>query len=184
MKVVASYSIKGGVGKTAASVNLAYGIAAAGMRTLLVDLDAQGSSSFYFRVRASRGLKPAKFFRGRRKLLKHIRGSDYERLDVLPAKLAYRSFDQILDRMKHSRRMLARVVRAFREEYDVVILDAPAGLSLAGTMNGGRRGTLISKRRRVFKLRKISIAGQRSMPSYSAIPTGAGRMKNTTVSST
>jgi chromosome partitioning protein len=130
MKVIASYSIKGGVGKTAASVNLAYGIAAAGMRTLLVDLDPQSSSSFYFRVRAPQGLKPDKFFRGRRKLLKYVRGSDYERLDVLPAKLAYRRFDKILDRMKNSKHRLAKVLRAFGEDYDVVILDAPAGLSM------------------------------------------------------
>jgi len=50
MKVIASYSIKGGVGKTAASVNLAYAAAKAGYKTLLVDLDPQGASSFYFRT--------------------------------------------------------------------------------------------------------------------------------------
>ena len=39
---------KGGVGKTAASVNLAYAAAKAGNETLLIDLDPQGASSFYF----------------------------------------------------------------------------------------------------------------------------------------
>ncbi len=43
MKVVSCYSIKGGVGKTATSVNLAYMAAADGYRTLLVDLDPQGA---------------------------------------------------------------------------------------------------------------------------------------------
>jgi chromosome partitioning protein len=130
MKVIASYSIKGGVGKTATSVNLAYGLAAAGMRTLLVDLDPQGASSFYFRVRGTRGLRPEKFFRGRRKLLQYVRGSDFDRLDVLPAKLSYRKFDRVLNRMKNSKRLLAKVVRAFSEEYDVVFLDSPAGISM------------------------------------------------------
>ncbi len=130
MRILATYSIKGGVGKTATSVNLAYGMADAGLRTLLIDLDPQGASSFYFRVRAASDLKPSKFFRGRRKLRGYIRGSDYDRLDILPARLAHRKFDQVLDRMKHSKRLLSRVLRSLRDEYDVVVLDAPAGISL------------------------------------------------------
>ncbi len=54
MKIIACYSNKGGVGKTASSVNLAYACARDGKRTLLCDLDAQGASSFYFRVKPSK----------------------------------------------------------------------------------------------------------------------------------
>ena len=131
MKVVASYSIKGGVGKTATSVNLAYGLANLGVRTLLVDLDPQGASSFYFRIRPPRGLKVEKFVRGRKKLLRFVRGSDYERLDVLPARLAYRKIDVMLDRLNHSKQLLSKVVSTFRAHYDVAILDAPAGIAPA-----------------------------------------------------
>jgi chromosome partitioning protein len=130
MKVVATYSIKGGVGKTATSVNLAYGFAQAGKKTLLIDLDPQGASSFYFRIRPADALKTAHFFRGRKRLLQFVRGSDYERLDLLPAKLAYRKFDRLLERIKHSKKLLAKVVRTFRSQYDIVVLDAPAGISL------------------------------------------------------
>ena len=49
MKIIACYSNKGGVGKTATSVNLAYALADAGKRVLLCDLDPQGASGFYFR---------------------------------------------------------------------------------------------------------------------------------------
>lgn len=130
MKVIASYSIKGGVGKTATSVNLAYGFAQAGLRTLLIDLDPQSASSYYFRIRAPKGLKAKQLVRGRKRLLKHVRGSDYEGLDVLPAKLAFRKLDALMLRLKNSDALLGKVLRAFRAEYDVVVLDAPAGISL------------------------------------------------------
>ena len=44
MKVIASYNIKGGVGKTAIAVNLAYAAVAAKHRTLLWALDEQGGA--------------------------------------------------------------------------------------------------------------------------------------------
>ena len=50
-RVLATYNIKGGVGKTSAAVNLAYLAARDGGRTLLWDLDPQGASTFLFRVR-------------------------------------------------------------------------------------------------------------------------------------
>jgi chromosome partitioning protein len=46
MKVVALSSIKGGVGKTTAAVNLAHLAADAGHRTLLWDLDPQGAATY------------------------------------------------------------------------------------------------------------------------------------------
>ena len=51
MKVVATYNIKGGVGKTSTAVNLAYLAARDGLRTLLWDLDPQGSATYLFRVK-------------------------------------------------------------------------------------------------------------------------------------
>ena len=42
MKIIASYNIKGGVGKTATAVNLAYLSAREGYRTLIWDLGLTG----------------------------------------------------------------------------------------------------------------------------------------------
>ena len=47
MKVLATYGIKGGVGKTVTSVNLAYLSAREGHNTLLWGLDPQGAASYH-----------------------------------------------------------------------------------------------------------------------------------------
>ena len=51
MTVLAIYSNKGGVGKTAAAVNLSYLGAQSSAKTLICDLDPQGSVTYYYRVK-------------------------------------------------------------------------------------------------------------------------------------
>ena len=52
MKIIALYNMKGGVGKTASCVNLAYLSALEGEITLLWDLDPQGAATYYFNQKA------------------------------------------------------------------------------------------------------------------------------------
>lgn len=129
MKIIACYSNKGGVGKTAASVNLAYALAAAGYRTLLCDLDPQGASGFYFRVKPSKKLTGTAFFKDVDKFTDAIRGSDYENLDVLPANMGFREFDVFLSQMKDSESRLKKSLKAMKSDYDVIVLDCPPTLS-------------------------------------------------------
>lgn len=130
MKTVACYSIKGGVGKTAAAVNLAYCSAALGKQTLLIDLDPQGAASFYFRIGLPKNRKPAAFFSSTAKLLKNVRGSDYANLDVLPASLGLRKIDLVLHSLKKPGNQLRGLLASLKGEYDLVVLDCPPGLSL------------------------------------------------------
>jgi chromosome partitioning protein len=130
MKIIACYSNKGGVGKTAAAVNLAYASAMSGKRTLLCDLDPQGASGFYFRVKPSKKLKSEHFFKDVSHFTKAIRASDFEHLDLLPANEDFRDFDIFLSRMKNSRSRLKKALKAANHEYDLVILDCPPNISL------------------------------------------------------
>ncbi|HEY5705399.1 MAG TPA: AAA family ATPase [Terrimicrobiaceae bacterium] len=130
MKVLASYSIKGGVGKTALSVNLAYAFQQSGKRTLLVDLDPQGAAGFYFRVSPAEKFKAKNDDLSEAQLKSDIRESDYPGLDILPSNLAYRKFDLLLDRMKKRRSQLRFLFEAFEEDYDRVILDCPPNITL------------------------------------------------------
>lgn len=130
MKTIAIYSMKGGVGKTAAAVNLSYISAQDGARTLICDLDPQGASSYYFRIRASRNFNSDKFIKGGRNIDKNIKGTDYPNLDLLPSKLSYRNLDLALDSLKNSRSRLKRIFKSVKHEYDYLFLDCPPGISL------------------------------------------------------
>lgn len=129
MKTLACYSMKGGVGKTAAAVNIAAAAAAAGQRVLLIDLDPQGASSFYFRVKPKKKSWDGKFFKAYKDLLGHIKASDFDNLDILPAHFSFREFDVNLDNMKKPRKRLASLLRGFKSQYDLIVLDCPPTIS-------------------------------------------------------
>ncbi|MCA0846013.1 ParA family protein [Salipiger thiooxidans] len=129
MKIIACYSNKGGVGKTASSVNVAYGLAKAGQRVLLCDLDPQGASGFYFRVKPSKKLTDDRFFTDVKRFTGAIRGSDFDNLDILPANMTFRDFDVFLSRMKNSRSRLKKALKSVDSDYDVVLLDCPPNIS-------------------------------------------------------
>jgi chromosome partitioning protein len=130
MRVVAVFSIKGGVGKTATAVNLAYAATQELGRVLLWDLDPQGASTFYFRVRPKVKGGISRLLRRKRALDRYVRGTDYPNLDLVPADASYRYADLVLDELKKPTRGLKRVLRPLREQYDTVLLDCPPSVSL------------------------------------------------------
>jgi chromosome partitioning protein len=128
--VLATYNIKGGVGKTSAAANLAYLAALGGARTLLWDLDPQGASTYLFRIKPKVKGGAEKLVRGKRHIGPLIKGTDFERLDLLPADFSYRHMDLVLGAAKKPTRWLGRVLAPVLGEYDYIFLDCPPSISL------------------------------------------------------
>ncbi|MEI6215032.1 MAG: ParA family protein [Desulfuromonadales bacterium] len=130
MKIISSYSIKGGVGKTALAVNLAFALCESGCRTLLLDLDPQGAATFYFRVDSSEKFRMRNTQSMIDGLRKNIRESDFPGLDIIPSNLGYRHFDILLGEMAKRRKQLRRVLDEFKSDYDVILVDCPPNITL------------------------------------------------------
>jgi cellulose biosynthesis protein BcsQ len=129
MNVVAIYNMKGGVGKTTATVNLSYLAATSGQRVLVWDLDPQTASSFAFRIKPHVEGFGKKFLKDGQTLRKAIRETDYDNLDLLPSDFAYRKFDRLLLDLGKPERALTSLLETLGTDYDLVFLDCPAGFS-------------------------------------------------------
>jgi cellulose biosynthesis protein BcsQ len=129
MKIIAVFNIKGGVGKTATAVNLAFTAANEGNKVLLVDLDPQGASTFYFQLERVDNTK--KLITGNTDLSNAVHDSGYANLDILPASSDYRKMDVYLNSLKTgSSRWLSNLFKPVKKTYDYVILDCPPNVSL------------------------------------------------------
>ncbi len=130
MKIVAIYSSKGGVGKTATAVNLSYAAALHGHSTLLCDMDSQGAASYYFRIRPKKKFNSKKLLKGN--IDPYIRGTDFTNLDLLPAHFSFRNLDISLNKIedRKSGKALKTVFEPMASEYDVLFLDCPPNLTL------------------------------------------------------
>ncbi len=129
MTVVAVYSLKGGVGKTSFSVNLAWSSAVqSGRQTLLWDLDPQWAASFIL------GHEPEPKEEAHRLFSKDTDSSDLllatgiDGFDLLPSDSSLRALDQTFFAMGKKKR-LAKLLSQLQKGYERIILDCPPGLT-------------------------------------------------------
>lgn len=128
MKTIAVYNFKGGVGKTATAINIAYLASQNGYKTLLWDLDPQGASSWYLSAQHDRKVTSKKIVKQSYLPCKLIHKTAYENLDIIPSSLSFRNFDTMLDKV-NSNEVLTKILHPYRENYSLVILDCPPGIS-------------------------------------------------------
>ena len=130
MKAIATYSIKGGVGKTTTAVNVAYEAARSGARVLLWDLDPQGAATFFFRVRPLVKGGVEGLVDGEDGLAHHVRATDHAALHLVPADFSLRHLDLHLEGTKRPTERLGTLLEPLDDRYDLAVLDCPPGITL------------------------------------------------------
>lgn len=129
MRIIAFYSPKGGVGKTAAAVNMAYLASRENIRTLLWDLDPQGAASFYLAgAEVVKGRKLSKLLEGKSPIARFIHEDVYPNLDFIPAHSSFRNFDIKLEH-DEGHNVLKDLLAPLSEDTSLVVLDCPPTLS-------------------------------------------------------
>ncbi len=124
-------SVKGGVGKTSAAVNLAAQAAASDLRTLVVDLDPQGGATYTLgadeRIRGgARRIAEPDY-----SLKKAVTRTPWLGIDIVPADFSLRHLDLDLAARGKPRRRLAELLRPLRNRYEVILVDCAPGITLA-----------------------------------------------------
>lgn len=129
MPTIAVYSLKGGVGKTTFSINLAWASASISKRrTLLWDLDPQAAATWMIEREHSGKDSAQAIFAKDVDARKLIRPSTVPGLDLLAADTSLRGLDRLFFELGKKKR-LAKLLEGLESHYDRIILDCPPGLT-------------------------------------------------------
>jgi chromosome partitioning protein len=129
--IIAAFNPKGGVGKTTTAVNVAAILARAGRSVLLVDLEADYNAAISLGVRQTQ-ISPSiadLLLRQKRPdaVIRDVPGSTG--LHLITGSAALADMDAALRNVRQPERRLADVLRPLAAQFDVVVIDAPAGFS-------------------------------------------------------
>jgi len=135
-RILAITNQKGGVGKTTTSVNLAAGLAQAGRRVLLVDLDPQANATMGSGI-DKRTLKTSVY-----QVLLGLSTAESTRLrseagsyDIIPANRDLAGAEVELVDLEHRETRLKSALAPIAAAYDFILLDCPPSLNML-TVNG------------------------------------------------
>ena len=128
MRTIAVMNQKGGVGKTTTSVNLAAGLARAGRRVCLIDLDPQGHSSLHLGVEPVGDIPTIYQVFAGQQTMAQVRRMVASNLWVVPSNIDLAATELELADVEGRELILRQTLDAMlaTEPYDYVLIDSSA----------------------------------------------------------
>lgn len=134
--VISITNQKGGVGKTTSAVNIAYYLAKAGKKVLLVDFDPQGNATSGLGVDKDKlNITMSDVILGKKLLKDTIIATDYKNLWLAPSTPHLANTEAELAQAERRFSRLKVAIESVANQYDFILIDSPPSLSLL-TVNG------------------------------------------------
>jgi chromosome partitioning protein len=149
---------KGGVGKTTTTVNLAAGLAQAGQRVLMVDLDPQGNATMGSGIdKRALALSVYDVLLESASVAEACVRSEKGGYDLLGANRELAGAEIELVQLERRDQRLRSALQAVATDYDFVLIDCPPSLSLL-TLNGlcSAHGVIVPMQCEYFALEGLS----------------------------
>ncbi|MGL5152163.1 MAG: ParA family protein [Clostridium sp.] len=136
MKVISLFNLKGGVGKTVSSVNIATLLALKGKKVLLVDNDPQANSCINLEVADETQIGIYELLSIKELTVKEvIKKTKVENLDIIPSTIKYFNMQNKVSTELNPYNLLRKKLDEVRADYDYIIIDNHPSLSVM-SING------------------------------------------------